>query len=167
MRRGDSTTRAFRARAARLAALSATVLMALAIPLPAWAGYVVNHTIQNPADVKPNPCSPADFVSFQSTLHTVVRVNEDARGGYHVGLQSNWVASGRSLATGVEYRGSQTSEKSTYVGTRETVTWVDSVHLIGEATTEDFLMHATYHVTVGPGGVPTVLVDRLVYECKG
>ncbi len=155
------------ARAVGLAALVVAMLAAVAVPSSATAENVVNVTIQNPADLKENPCAPSDWINFQSTLHIVLHMTADRRGGYHVGAQSNWVASGASIVTGVEYRGSQTIERSAYVGAGEKVTWIDSVHLVSQATTEDFLMHVTYHLTVSQPGVPTVLVDNVRVECKG
>lgn len=155
-----------RARAVGLATVSVVVLTALAIPLSAAAANTVNTTIQNPADLRVNPCTPGDWINFQSTLHIVLHATT-TRNGYSVGAQNNWVASGRSIVTGVAYRGAQTTEKSAHVGAGETVTWIDTVSLVSQAATEDLLMHATYHVTVNAAGVPAAFVDSVRLECKG
>lgn len=157
-------SRSFRSRLTLVTALLAT-LVALVAAAPSGA-YTVNYT-REANDLRDNPCTPGDLINFDGLLHMVLHVTADNRGGYHVGMESNWRGSGLSLVTGVEYRGEQTTYDSVYIGTGETVTWIDSVHLISQADAEDFLSHATIHLRVTPAGVPAVTIGNTWFECKG
>jgi hypothetical protein len=143
------------------------LLVPLASTAPAGAENVFNVTLQLAADVRPNPCTPGDFVNFQGTLHMVMSVTTDTRGGYHVGMEKNWVLGGKSITTGIAYRGSQTKVESMYVGSGMTATTTDDIQLLSQGSSDNFLAHANTHVTVNAAGVPTATVDNLRFECSG
>jgi hypothetical protein len=163
---GGMTTCLLRVRKILLVGLFG-LLAALAAATPAGGANTFNATILLAADLRENPCTPTDFVNFHGTLHMVMNVTTDTRGGYHVGMEKNWVLSGESVTTGIDYRGSQTDIDSVYIGSGMTTTTVDDIQLISQASTENFLAHANTHLSVNAAGVPTATVDNVRLECSG
>lgn len=133
------------------------------------AGGPVNVTLNIPADVRPNPCTPGDVVNVSGTLHIVYYVRDDGQGGFHLDQLVNEKASGASLTTAERYRLSDTYDHSFYARPPfpSTDTQTHSVELVSQGGSPNLIMGYTLHTTVNAGGVPTASVDNTRLECAG
>ena len=149
--------------------VTVVVAGALAKPGPAGANTLVNVTINIPADVRPNPCTPGDVVNVSGRLHMIIYTRSDGNGGYHVSQHWDEWGRGTSLTTKETYTASDTREHDFYAGApfpvTDTTAW--SIELVSQGTSPNLLMHYTLHTTVTANGVPTATVDNVYVECRG
>ena len=132
-------------------------------------GELVNVTLRIPAEVRPNPCTPADVVSLSGTLHIVIYVRGDGQGGYHVTLLVSERLQGRSLTTSESYVASDVYDHSFYAGGPFPVTdtTTHSVELVSRGDSPNLIMGYTLHTTVTANGVPTATITNVRLDCQG
>ncbi|MDQ3874170.1 MAG: hypothetical protein M3322_01270 [Actinomycetota bacterium] len=153
-----------------------TVLVVLGVtagslvrPSAATANELVNVTLQIPAQVYPNPCTPGDIVTVRGTLHIVYYVRSDGQGGFHVTQLVDEKGTGWSALTGMTYRASDRYSHSFYAGAPFPVTDTlthDTV-LASRGSAQNFLMTYEIHTTVNALGVPTATVENVRLSCNG
>jgi hypothetical protein len=153
-------------RSAALPVIAGAVLGPVAT---ASAQEPVNVTLNIPADVRPNPCAPYDFVNLSGTLHIVYYVRSDGQGGFHLDQLVSEQATGTSLTTGDAYQASDTEDTSWYTSPPfpSTTTHVHQVGLVSRGAADNFLMRYRLHTTLTMGGVPTAAVDAVELDCTG
>jgi hypothetical protein len=137
-------------------------------PAPAYAD-TVNVTINIPATVEPNPCTPTDQVALAGQLHIVIATTADGQGGYHVSETMDEKLAGASLLTKIKYTASKTDTWDWYAGAPFPAvnTHTTDSELVSKAGTANFLVHITVHTTVDANGVPTVTLENIWLDCKG
>ena len=135
----------------------------------ASGGELVNVTLRIPAEVRPNPCTPADVVSLSGILHIIIYVRGDGQGGYHVTLLVDERLQGRSLTTSELYVASDVYDHSFYAGGPFPVTdtTTHSVELVSKGDSPNLLMGYTLHTTVTASGVPTATITNVRLDCQG
>jgi hypothetical protein len=157
-----------RSRSAAVAVIAFLATLAILTPAVARAaGGPVNVTLKIPADVRPNPCTPGDFVNVSGTLHIVYYVREDGSGGFHVDQLVREHARGTSLTTGIGYLLSDTHDESWQASAGVAHTSILTSTLVSQAGTDNFLMRVRMHTTINALGVPTAAVDEVTLECAG
>jgi len=139
------------------------------VPLATAAGGPVNVTLNIPADVRPNPCTPGDFVNVSGTMHIVYYVRDDGQGGFHLDQLVDEKGSGVSLTTGENYRLGDNYGHSFYARPPfpSNDTQTHSVELVSQGSSPNLIMGYTLHTTVNAGGVPTASVDNVRLDCAG
>lgn len=156
---------------------TAVLVLALAVPVLVFAtsfhqpasADTVNTTIHVPANVQINPCTPGDIVNLSGDIHTVIRVDADAQGGYHAIMQLNSQFSGASIVTGLKYINSETKEDEWYARDPFPVIHTNTYdfELLSSSGFDNYVLHMTMHVTINSNGVPTATVDKFWMDCKG
>jgi hypothetical protein len=157
----------------RLLVTAALVVLGLAVssirPAAAPADELVNVTLQIPAQVYPNPCTPGDVVVVRATLHIVYYVRADGQGGYHVTQLVREQGTGASPLTRIAYQASDTYDHSFYAGAPFPVTDTITHDLVlaSRGSAPNLLMSYDLHTTVNALGVPTATVDNVRLSCTG
>jgi hypothetical protein len=159
--------------------MTRTIATLLAVAAPALAGAAaagaeattVTTNEQVPVTVFAFvPCAndgAGELVVLTGTLHVLTHVTTDAQGGLHVKqhFQPQGI-SGTGLTTGDTYHGTgvtQTAFNAT-AGTEQTS--INNFRIIGQGPDNNYLVHATFHVTVTPSGDVTTIVDNFSVECR-
>jgi hypothetical protein len=133
----------------------------------AAGGGPVNVTLNIPADIRDNPCTPGDIVNVSGTLHIVYYVHPDGSGGFHVDQHMNEQGKGDSLTTGVGYLLAETRDESWQASAGVSHTTTLASELVSQAATDNFVMHLQMHTTVNAIGMPTAAVDHWRLDCTG
>lgn len=138
-------------------------------PSATAAGGPVNITLNIPADVRPNPCTPGDVVNVSGTMHIVYYVRDDGQGGFHLDQLVDEKGNGVSLTTGENYRLADNYDHSFYARPPfpSNDTQTHSVELVSQGGSPNLIMGYALHTTVNAGGVPTASVDNVRLDCAG
>jgi hypothetical protein len=145
-----------------------TLLGVTVAAAPARASTVVNTTFHNTASVMLDPCVPGDWLNLNGDLH-IVMTTTDSAGGYRVDDHLNSQLSGVGVITGLKYVNSQDQDDEWFAGAPFPVvhTHTYSLDLLSQSGADNYVVNATFHVTVNALGVPTATVDRLECDCRG
>ena len=116
------------------------------------------------------PCAndgAGELVVLEGTLHILSHVTIDDQGGLHVKqhFQPQGV-SGTGLTTGDKYRGTGVTQTQFNATAGFEQTDINNFRIIGQGPENNFLVHATFHVTVTPNGDVTTVVDNFSVECR-
>ncbi len=156
-------------RFAPAAVVVATVIAAtVAIVAPrAEAANIFN--LRFPATETGSPCT-AEPVVLEGQAHVVLSVTEDAAGGFRLVFHADEQVRG-ATGSGVQYVANNTSLHRTNLTPGGAITFTDRFHLNiirqGEGVaSDDFYLHAVYHITVNANGEPTAEVDRTFVTCR-
>lgn len=119
------------------------------------------------------PCAnggAGELVILSGTLHELIHVTVDNRGGTHIKTHDNpHNVSGVGLAAGARYRGTGVTQQHINAGPSglpRTVTFVNNFRIIGQGPGNNFMIHENVHITINPNGTVTASVDNLSVVCK-
>ncbi len=115
-----------------------------------------------------NPCT-GEPVVIAGELHITERVTIDAQGGLHFTyslVPDNVRGVGASGAVYKAVGGARAHFNLTAGGSLND-TYTNTFNLISQGDGDNFVEHVTFHVTITPDGVVTVVVDNFRAECRG
>ncbi len=116
------------------------------------------------------PCAAGgagEDVHITGDIHDLFHTTLDGRGGFHNEAHQNAQGvRGTGLTTGDKYQATGAAHFSFngQVGFEQTI--VSNVHIIGQGSGNNLLMHQTFHITVNANGTVTAFVDNFSVECK-
>ena len=148
------------------------VLMTVLTVAPASAqATTFTNNVQTSIDIVAFvPCAAGgegETVFFSGTLHGVSVTTIDDTGTFHTVLhfQPQGIR-GEGLPRGVNYQwtGATQATYNGLVGYENT--FINNYRLIGVGTSNNLLIHQTFHATVEPDGEVTIVVDDYSVECK-
>jgi hypothetical protein len=108
-------------------------------------------------------------VALQGDLHILSHVTVSNSGNVHVKTHFQPMGiSGQGLITGDKYQGTGvTQEQFNLNGPLPiTDTFINNFRIIGQGPGNNFLVHATFHITINANGQVTSVVDNFKAECK-
>ena len=116
------------------------------------------------------PCAAdgaGESVFFSGTQHGVSVTTIDDTGSFHTELhfQPQGIR-GEGLTTGTSYQWTGATQASFNGQVGYENTFVSNYRLIGVGTSNNLLIHQTFHATVQPDGEVTITVDDYTVECK-
>ena len=110
-----------------------------------------------------------EVVALQGDLHILSHVTVSNSGNVHVKVHFQPMGiSGQGLTTGDKYQGTGvTQEQFNSNGPLPiTDTFINNFRIIGQGPGNNFLVHATFHITINANGDVTSVVDNFKAECK-
>ncbi len=146
------------------------LIAAFVVLIPASAEVTTNVRVPID-DVTHASCAlggSGEDVHISGTMHILISVTFDERGGTHLKAIRQMQVSGVGLTSGDKYVGT-TADQTTvnFVGeppanyTREY-----SVHLIGQGPGNNLLLRFVGHITINANGEVTALFDKPILECR-
>jgi hypothetical protein len=150
--------------------LALLAILTLAIAAPQTMAQATTNTInvQNPINISVFiPCA-GEIVTLSGDLHTLIHVTQDGRGGTHLKIHNQPQGiTGEGEVTGDKYQGTGVTQREiNSTGGAFEFTFVNNFRIIGQGTGNNFLVHATLHVTVSANGDVTANVVNTSTECK-
>ena len=118
------------------------------------------------------PCAnggAGEFVVLSGDLHVLSTVTNDGAGGFHVGGHFQPMGiTGTGLITGDKYQATGVTRYDFNVKPPfpSENTYVNNYRMIGQGPGNNFLVHATAHVTVNANGDVTATVNNYSTTCK-
>jgi len=116
-----------------------------------------------------NDCTE-EAVQLTGDVNFLFHVTEDANGGLHVQLHTSAQGiTGTGLESGTQYRVVGVTRDEYYFGPGETreETYVNSVRLVSNGSSDNLLVTQIFHVTFNANGEPTVELVREDIQCAG
>lgn len=113
-----------------------------------------------------NPCG--ESIAISGEVHVLVHQTTHGDGTYSYASHVNYQGvNGVGVESGDKYQTTSTTN-ATGSGTGAfNSSYADSFHLIGQGTTNDYLVHTTIHFTINDNGEFTAFVDNFKVECQG
>jgi hypothetical protein len=116
------------------------------------------------------PCANAgagEFAVLDGTLHVLSHVTFDAQGGVHVTqhFQPQGVR-GVGFTTGDRYQGTGVTRSQFNASAGSKSTYINNFRIIGQGPSNNYLVHAVFHVTITPNGDVSTVVDNFSVECR-
>ncbi|HZP81806.1 MAG TPA: hypothetical protein VFB21_09235 [Chthonomonadaceae bacterium] len=103
-----------------------------------------------------------ETVALNGELHDLFRITIDARGGVKIkGHDNPQGVSGVGDVSGCKYQGNGVTQFETNAQVGVQSTFINNFHVIGQGPGNNFLVHATYHITVNADGTVKGYVDSL------
>ena len=116
------------------------------------------------------PCAndgAGELVELTGTLHVLLHITTDGRGGFHVKSHSQPQGiSGVGLTTGDKYQATGVTQDVFHLTAGITETFVNNFRIIGQGPGNNFLVHENFHITITPNGDVTAFHDNFSIECK-
>ena len=114
------------------------------------------------------PCSEEspELIQLSGYVHTLLRVTQDAAGGFHVIGHSNYESLSGMSSTGDKYQavGIRRVNVNGKVGMEYNIR--ETFRIIGPGTGNNYLVTETFHFTVNANGTITASHDSFALECK-
>ena len=116
------------------------------------------------------PCAAGgagEYVELTGSLHDLFHVTFTPGGSYRFSVVDNPQGiSGTGFTTGVKYQGTGITRDNFggRVGFEET--FVNNFRIIGQGSSNNYLVHENLHVTINANGTLTVFRDNFSVECK-
>ncbi|HXL57198.1 MAG TPA: hypothetical protein VN958_13125 [Chitinophagaceae bacterium] len=118
------------------------------------------------------PCAnggAGEDVQLSGYLHSITKVTINGNSVHAKVHDQPQGISGTGTITGDKYQGTGVTQhefKGSLVNGQYEETYVNNFRIIGQNNGNNFLIHATFHVTVNANGVVTSYVDHATTECK-
>jgi hypothetical protein len=154
----------------RLVAIPLAVTASLIWTVGAQAAQVFNVDVPL-AVTFPNPCAPGsgETIAFTGTIHVLFNETFPPDGSIHVQFEDNVHDVTGLSSTGVTYSGvgGDWFELNASPPFPFNATATDVFGLISDGATANFLVTATFHITVNADGTVTATVSNVRIACKG
>jgi hypothetical protein len=148
------------------------ILIAMLAAAPAFAqATTFRENVSFPIDQSLFvPCARGGLgeqVHLSGIIHLLSITTLDGRGGYQTKLHYQTQGlSGYGEITGIRYQGMNATQISLIgkVGFQET--FANNFRIVGQGPGNNLELHQTFHMTVNPNGVVTVVTENFTSRCR-